>query len=257
MRMVFIAGNWKMYKTIEEAKELAKGLKDAIGGDCGNYCVAICPPFTSLRDVYGVIKDCPIKLGAQDVYWEREGAFTGEVSAEMLRDAGCSFVIIGHSERRKYFGESNESVNKKIKAALFFNLTPIVCVGETLRQRQAGETLSVVEDHVRGALAGMESQGGMKIVIAYEPVWAIGTGVNATAQQAEEVHSYIRNLLKQMYSDEVSKNLLILYGGSVKPSNIQELIKEEDIDGALVGGASLKVDSFMEIVKKSFKEQDV
>lgn len=253
MRMVLIAGNWKMHKTAGEALELAKGLKASIGESFNNGCVVICPPFTVLRDVYQVIKDSSLKLGAQNLFWEEEGAFTGEISGLMLKDAGCSFVIIGHSERRKYFGETNESVNKKIKAAIKVNLTPIVCVGESLEERKAGQTLNIVENHIKGALQGIEDSDILKIVIAYEPVWAIGTGINATASQAEEVHRYIRGLIKELYSEEISKNILILYGGSVKPSNIEDLIKEEDIDGALVGGASLKADSFIEIVKRSLK----
>ncbi|MBN2120502.1 MAG: triose-phosphate isomerase [Candidatus Omnitrophica bacterium] len=253
MRMKLIAGNWKMYKNSQEAKELVQGLKDCLSKPLENACVVVCPPFTVLKEVCQVIDGSSIKLGAQNLYWEKEGPFTGEVSAGMLKNAGCAFVIIGHSERRKYFGETNESVNKKIKAALENDLTPIVCVGETLQQRQNNQTLRVVEDHVEGALQGIASSDILKIVIAYEPVWAIGTGVNATPKQAQEVHKYIRSLLGNMYSQEVSKNLLILYGGSVKPDNIGDLIKEEDIDGALVGGASLKVDSFTQIVDKSIK----
>jgi triosephosphate isomerase len=249
--MVLIAGNWKMYKTKDEARKLCEGLKSSVGKSFDKGCVVVCPPYTALQDAYQVIKDSAIKLGAQNLHWEKEGAFTGELSAVMLKDAGCSFVIIGHSERRKYFGETNEGVNKKVKAALAQGLTPIVCVGETLDERKANKTLSIVEDHVRGALQGIESSDILKIVIAYEPVWAIGTGVNATPQQAEEVHKFIRSLLEKLYSKDASSNILILYGGSVKPENIEELIKEEDIDGALVGGASLKVESFTQIVQKS------
>ena len=254
MRMKLIAGNWKMYKTISQARALAQGLAQALPKSFRSGCVVICPVFTALRDVYEVIKDSPIKLGAQDLYWESEGAFTGEVSGPILKDAGCSFVIIGHSERRKYFAEANESVNKKIKAALSCGLTPIVCVGETLKERKSNKTLNVVEDHIKGALEGIDEQNARCIVIAYEPVWAIGTGVNATPKQAEEVHNYIRGLFREIYSNDVSDKLLILYGGSVKPSNIEDLMKEEDIDGALVGGASLEADSFIQIVNKSIKE---
>lgn len=254
MRMILITGNWKMYKTPQEAEELAKQLKDAVGGAFENGCVAICPVFVALSRVYEVIKGSSIKLGGQDLFWEKEGAFTGEVSGAMLKEAGCSFVIIGHSERRKYFHETNEGVNKKVQAALQCGLTPIVCVGETLKERESGNTLKVVEDHVRGAFQNIKDTDVQKIVIAYEPVWAIGTGVNATPDQAQEVHKYIRGLIAKLYCQELSQNMLILYGGSVKPDNIDSLIVQKDIDGALVGGASLKVESFAEIVNKSLRK---
>jgi len=215
--------------------------------------VVICPPFTVLSEVKKVIEDSSIKLGAQDLFWEKEGAFTGEISAPMLKDVGCSFVIIGHSERRKYFFETNETVNRKIKSALSFGLTPIVCVGETLEEREKGETFQVVEDHIRGAFKDILQEEAFKVVVAYEPVWAIGTGRNATPNQAQEVHKYIRGLLEEIYSKSLAQNILILYGGSVNPQNIEGLILEEDIDGALVGGASLKVETFSQIVEKSIK----
>ncbi|MFC1514278.1 triose-phosphate isomerase [Candidatus Omnitrophota bacterium] len=251
MRMVFIAGNWKMYKVKEEARALCEGLKGTVGEPSDKVCVAVCPPYTALQEAASALAGSAIKLGAQNLHWEKEGAFTGELSGAMLKDAGCSFVIIGHSERRKYFGETNASVNKKVRAALSAGLTPIVCVGETLEERNANRALAVVEDHITGALQGIESSDILKIVIAYEPVWAIGTGVNATPEQAEEVHKFIRGLIAKLYSQEASENILILYGGSVKPDNIEVLIKEKDIDGALVGGAALKVDSFTQIVKRS------
>lgn len=253
MRMVLIAGNWKMNNVSFQAKELVSELKDSVGKEFSNGCVVVCPPFTVLRDVYEVIKDSAIKLGGQNMYWEEKGAFTGEISPEMLKDTGCSFVIIGHSERRKYFSETNETVNKKVKSALKHSLTPIICVGETLKEREADKTLDVIKSHVTGALEGLSKEDVGKIVIAYEPVWAIGTGRTASPEQAEEVHKYIRDLVLSLYSESEAENLLILYGGSVKPSNVEELIKQEDIDGALVGGAALKADSFAEIVKKSIQ----
>lgn len=253
MRMVFIAGNWKMNKNKAEAKELAEGLKKNIGKVYENGCVLVCPPFTDLSVVSESVKDSGIKVGGQNMSWEEKGAFTGEVSPDMLKDSGCSFVILGHSERRKYFSETNENVNRKTKVALSQGLTPIVCVGESLEQREKGEAFSVIDNHIRGALNGISAEDVQKVIVAYEPVWAIGTGRTATPQQAEKVHSYIRELLKDLYSAEVAEKILILYGGSVKPGNIEELIAEQDIDGALVGGASLKVDSFTEIVKKSIE----
>ncbi len=253
MRMVLIAGNWKMNNVSSQAKELVLELKELAGKEFSNGCVVVCPPFTVLRDVYEVIKDSAIKLGGQNMYWEEKGAFTGEISPEMLKDAGCNFVIIGHSERRKYFSETNETVNKRVKSALKHSLTPIICVGETLEEREADKTLDVIKSHVTGALEGLSKEDVQKIVIAYEPVWAIGTGRTASPEQAEEIHKYIRDLVSSLYSESEAENLLILYGGSVKPSNVEELIKQEDIDGALVGGAALKADSFSEIVKKSIR----
>jgi len=248
MRRVIIAGNWKMYKTIDESIELVNLLKRALV-DINEIEIVVCPPFTSLSDVREAIMDTNIKLGAQDCYWEKEGAFTGEVSCAMLKSAGCAYVIIGHSERRQYFGETNETVNRKAKAALKEGLKPIVCVGERIEERKAGRTFDVVKDHVANSLAGLTKEEMLKTVIAYEPVWAIGTGLTATKEQAEEVHKYIRELLKKMYDDDLAKAVRIQYGGSVKPENIKELISQEDVDGALVGGASLKADSFSQIVK--------
>lgn len=249
MRRPMIAGNWKMNKTIVEAIELVLGLKRELY-DRVDVDVVVCPPFTTLSEVSEVIRDSHIKLGAQDVFWEERGAYTGEVSAQMLKDAGCSFVIIGHSERRRVFSETNEIINKKTKAALESELTPIVCVGEKLQEREKGVTFDIVREHLNGALTGLTEDEIIKIIIAYEPVWAIGTGRNATPQQAEEVHSFIRKYLKENCGDDVFQNVRILYGGSVKPDNIGELIKEENIDGALVGGASLELTSFMEIIKR-------
>jgi triosephosphate isomerase len=248
IRKPLIAGNWKMYKTINEAIQLANGIKrellDFEGAD-----IAICPTFTALSSVYDVIMDTNIKLGAQDLYWEKEGAYTGEVSSIMLKDCGCDFVIIGHSERRKYFSETDETVNKKIKAALAVGLTPVCCVGETLEEREESKTIEVVGKQLEGCFKDLKDEDISSSVIAYEPVWAIGTGKNATPQQAEEVHRFIRNWIEKKFAPEVAISLKILYGGSVKPSNIKDLSKEEDVDGALVGGASLEVSSFAEIVR--------
>jgi len=252
MRKTIIAGNWKMYKTIKEAIELSNGLKRELF-KLSNQAVevVICPPFTALSDVSEIIIESDISLGAQDIYWVDEGAFTGEVSAPMIKEAGCQYVIIGHSERRQFFGETNESVNKKLKAALANNLTPIVCVGEMLAERESGKTFEVLKNHVEGALNGLLPEDVLKIIVAYEPVWAIGTGKTATPEQAQEVHKYIRDLLHKLFNQEVASEVRIQYGGSVKPENIVELMKQPDVDGALVGGASLKVDLFSDIVKKA------
>jgi triosephosphate isomerase len=252
MRKTIIAGNWKMYNTVPEAIELANGLKrELFQLDNQAIDIVLCPAFTALSEVSEVIVDSNIQLGAQDVYWKDEGAFTGEISCRMLKDAGCQFVIIGHSERRQYFGETNESVNKKIKAALESGLTPIFCVGETLVEREKDLTFNVLDDHINNGLKDIGAEDAQKLVIAYEPVWAIGTGKTATPVQAQEAQKYIRALLKKLYNKEVADNIRVQYGGSVKPENITELMRQPDIDGALVGGASLSVDSFSEIVKKA------
>ncbi|MCK9604182.1 MAG: triose-phosphate isomerase [Candidatus Omnitrophica bacterium] len=252
MRKTIIAGNWKMYKTIPQAIELANGLKrELFDLDAQDIDIVICPPYTALNEVSEVVINSNIQLGAQDVYWQDEGAFTGEVSSLMLKDAGARFIIIGHSERRQYFGETNESVNKKIKAVLGHDLTPIVCVGESLNEREQGKTFQVLDDHIKNGLHDLTQDDVLKIVIAYEPVWAIGTGKTATAAQAQEVHKYIRGLLIKMYNADIANSIRIQYGGSVKPENITELMKEPDVDGALVGGASLKIESFAQIVKKA------
>ena len=241
-----------MYKTITEAIELANGLKrELFKLNYETIDVIFCPPFTALAEVSEVIADSGIQLGAQDVHWQDEGAFTGEVSCGMLKDAGCEFVIVGHSERRQYFGESNESVNKKIKAALSHGLTPIVCVGETLAEREKGKTFSVLDDQIKNGLCGLSEQDILKIVIAYEPVWAIGTGKTATPIEAQEAQKYIRDLLVKLYNKKVAEELRIQYGGSVKPENISELMRQPDVDGALVGGASLGIESFAQIVKRA------
>lgn len=248
-REIIFAGNWKMHKKIGEAIQLANGLVRELQ-DVEGCKIIICPPFTALSEVKDVIMDTNIKLGAQNMFWEKEGAYTGEISPLMLKDVGCDYVIIGHSERRKYFGEDDQIVNRKIKSALECGLNPIFCLGETLDERKAGKTLEVVEIQLLGGLKEIGQQEVEKITIAYEPVWAIGTGVNATPQQAEEVQAFIRDKLSEIYGEEIAGRISILYGGSVKPDNIEELMAEEDIDGVLVGGASLKVDSFSQIVKK-------
>lgn len=248
MRQPLIAGNWKMYKDIKEAEDLSCGIRDGLNG-VEKVEVVLCPPFTNLYVVYNVIKDTKIELGAQNIFWEEEGAFTGEVSAKMVKSCGCKYVIIGHSERRKYFSETDETVNKKIKSALKEGLLCIVCIGETLEEREAGRTISVVETQLSGAFKDISQDEMKMIVIAYEPVWAIGTGKTATPQQAQEVHSFIRKWVSEKFSSECAQRIRILYGGSVKPDNIEGLIREDDIDGALVGGASLKIDSFVGIVK--------
>lgn len=252
MRKTIIAGNWKMYKTIAEAIELANGVKrELFKTDFGAVQVVLCPVFTALSEVSEVLNESSIGLGAQDAYWLDEGAFTGEVSVKMLKDAGCSFVIIGHSERRQFFAETNETVNKKVKAVLACGLTPIMCVGETLAEREKNLTFKVLQDHVTGGLKDITADQASGIVIAYEPVWAIGTGKTATPAQAQEAHAYIRELLEKMYNKEVAGQMRIQYGGSVKPENTAELLAQPDIDGALVGGASLKVDSFTAIIKNA------
>lgn len=247
-RKPFIAGNWKMHKSIKEAAELANEIKRRFY-DFDRAEIVLAPPFTALAAVAEIIASTPVKLAAQNMFWEKEGAFTGEVSPLMLKDAGCSYVILGHSERRAYFCESDENVNKKIKAALREGILPIVCVGERLEEREAGKTIEVVERQLRGALEEIKEEEARKIVIAYEPVWAIGTGKTATPNQAEEVHKFIRETIGKLYTEDTSSDILVIYGGSVKPENITFLIKEEDIDGALVGGASLESDKFIKIIE--------
>lgn len=248
MRRSIIAGNWKMHNTIKEAVELINGLKRELC-DIDSLDIVVCPTYTALSDANELLMDSNIMLGAQDVYWQEKGAFTGEVSPQMLKDAGCKYVIIGHSERRKYFGETNETVNNKVKAALAAGLLPIVCVGEVLQQRESGKTFDVVKDHIQGSLKDLSADDMKKIVIAYEPVWAIGTGKTATPQQAQEVHIFIRGLLEEIFGDATAQATRIQYGGSVTPDNVKILMAQPDVDGALVGGASLKIDSFSQIVK--------
>lgn len=250
MRTPIIAGNWKLNNTISEAVALTTALKDLVA-DCNGVEIIVAPTFTALATVSDVVKGSNIRLAGQDVYWEDSGAFTGEVSVPMLKDVGCDYVIIGHSERRQYFGETNESVNQKAKAVLSHDLKPIVCVGEQLEDREAGRTEEVINDHVTGGIAGFSATQLLSSVIAYEPVWAIGTGKTATPAQAQEAHGYIRKLLKDAYSDEIASQIRIQYGGSVKPENAAELMAQPDVDGALVGGASLQAESFAQIVKNA------
>jgi triosephosphate isomerase len=241
-----------MHRTIAEAvalaKDVAAGLAAASGG---KVQVALAPPFTALRAVADAAKGAGLEIAAQDVHWEAQGAFTGEISAAMLADAGCRHGIVGHSERRQLFGETDESVRRKVGALLQANLLPIVCVGETLAEREAGKTLAVVERQVRGALAGIPASALAALTVAYEPVWAIGTGKTATAAQAQEVHAAIRKLLRDLGGDAADA-IRIQYGGSVKPDNAAELMSQPDVDGALVGGASLKASDFLAIVKGAF-----
>ena len=237
-----------MNKTAGEAIELANGLKRELY-DADYVDVVLCPPFTALSEVNEVISGTNIQLGSQNMYWEDKGAYTGEIAPSMLKDVGCKFVIIGHSERRKYFGETNETVNKKTKKALETGFYPIVCVGETLDERESKKTLEVIKNQVTNSLKDLSKQDMLTTIVAYEPVWAIGTGKTATPEQAQEVHGFIRKLLEEMFDKETAQLVRIQYGGSVTPDNIAQLIKAPDIDGALVGGASLKVDLFTKIVK--------
>jgi triosephosphate isomerase len=249
-RKPIIAGNWKMYKTAADGLALVTALKkELVGVSDADVEVVVCPPFTALYAVGALLQGSSIKLGAQNVHWEKEGAFTGEVAAPMLKESGVSYAIVGHSERRLYFGETNEGVNKRAKAALASSIRPIICVGETLAQREAGQTEAVVRDHVAGGLAGFTRDAMLDTVIAYEPVWAIGTGKTATPAQAQEVHAFIRELLAAMFDSRVADKVPIQYGGSVKPANAKELLGQSDIDGALVGGASLEAKGFADIVK--------
>ncbi len=249
MRRKIIAGNWKMFNNLSETVKLIEELKAKINNEALNCDVIVCPPYTSLETADRSIKGSAIKLGAQNMYFEENGAFTGEVSASMLKSTGCEFVILGHSERRTIFKESDELINKKIKKALASGLKPIFCIGETLQEREEGITEKVVKTQVVNGLKDISAEEMGKIIIAYEPVWAIGTGKTATPDQAQEVHAVIRNLIAELYSKEVAYNLVIQYGGSVKPDNAAQLLSQPDIDGALVGGACLKADSFFAIIK--------
>lgn len=245
MRKPIIAGNWKMFKTPEEAAAFVHELTALLKNPPAE--VVLCPPFVDLPAVIDAVGNSGIKVAAQNMHWEAEGAFTGEISPLMLKALGCAYVIIGHSERRQYFAETDETVNKKIKAALAHGLRPILCVGETLEQREAGMTASLVEGQVRKGLAGISPGEAETLVLAYEPVWAIGTGKTASAEDAEQVIGHIRDVLRDMFGAETAAQMRIQYGGSVKAENIKELMGKPNIDGALVGGASLKADSFSKI----------
>lgn len=248
-RRCFIAGNWKMNKSVAESLALVRELRNAISVVRDRVEVAIAPPFTALHPVAKALEDSNIALAAQNCHASDSGAFTGEIAAPMLKELGVSYVILGHSERRQLFGETDAGVNRKTAAVLKAGMLPIICVGETLEEREGGKTLSVVETQVKGCLAGFGANEGAKFVIAYEPVWAIGTGKVATTRQAQEVHAHIRGLLTSLWNSETAQQVRIQYGGSVKPDNAVELLGQPDIDGALVGGASLKATDFAAIVK--------
>lgn len=249
MRRQLVAGNWKMNTTRQSAIDLAAGLAAALpGGDLG-VDVAVCPPFPYLLPVGSAIAGSAMALGAQNVYHEKPGAFTGEVAVEMLLDAGCRWVIIGHSERRQFLGELNELISHKVAAAVQKGLNVILCVGELLLQRQAGQTEAVLDSQMNGSLAGIDAAAMERVVIAYEPVWAIGTGVTATTEQAELAQSHLRNWLRTRYNSGIADATRILYGGSVKPDNAASLLAQPNVDGALVGGASLKVNDFLPIIR--------
>jgi triosephosphate isomerase (TIM) len=248
-RTKVIAGNWKMYKNLDETRELVGGIKAGLAGVSQNVRVVVCPPFTSLALAAELAKGSIVHVGAQNISEFDEGAYTAEISWKMLKGAGCEYVILGHSERRQIFGEQDDLINRKAKKALAAGLLPILCVGETLAEREANQTTAVVTRQVQGVLSGLSVQDMSRIIIAYEPVWAIGTGRTATPAQAEEVHVVIRKLVEKLYDAAVASQLVIQYGGSVKPDNAAELLGQPDIDGALVGGACLKADSFLQIVK--------
>ena len=251
MRRKILAGNWKMHKTVAESVALAKEIVEALKAKPSASEVVICPTYVALDRVSSVIAGSPVVLGAQDMHWESQGAFTGKISADMLKALGVTYVILGHSEQRAYFHETDETVNKKTRKALAEGLKPIVCVGETLTERQTEVTEKVVETQVRGAYAGISAADALKTVIAYEPVWAIGTGLNATPAQAQDVHHFIRKLLASMYDTATADSIQIQYGGSMKPENAKELLSQPDVDGGLIGGAALKTDAFLGIIAAS------
>jgi triosephosphate isomerase (TIM) len=250
VRKLFIAGNWKMNLLRTTSHELLARLKDSLAG-IHQVDIAVCPPSVYLGDAAQVLAGSNLGLGAQNVSCQPEGAFTGEISCAMLLDIGCRYVILGHSERRAIFGETDGLVNEKLKAALAAGLAPIVCIGETLQERESGRTLEVVSSQCRGSLAGLSQEQMGRTMLAYEPVWAIGTGKTATPAQAEEVHAEIRQLLASLFSPEVAQKVIIQYGGSVKPDGVSEILAKPNIDGALVGGASLKADSFTAIIEQA------
>jgi triosephosphate isomerase len=250
VRKKLIAGNWKMNLNITDSEILIKKLTEGIHESNFDKCdVLICPPFTSLMVAHSLLRGTNIKLGAQNLHWENDGAFTGEISATMLTSAGCEYVIIGHSERRQFFGETDETVNKKIKKALENNLKPILCVGESLQQREEGIFKGVVSEQLQKGLDGISNEQMKSIVIAYEPVWAIGTGLNANTKQISEMNSIIRNVIEELYDSATAEATLILYGGSVNDKNAEEIFSTDGVDGALIGGASLKSENFINIIK--------
>lgn len=248
-RRPIVAGNWKMNETVGEALTLVRELRGSVSMIRDKVEVVVAPPFTALHAVAKAIEDSNIRLAAQNCFWEAAGAYTGEISAPMLEEVRCTYVIIGHSERRQYFGETDETVNRRVRAAVDSRLLPIVCIGETLAERESGRTLQIVTRQLTSALDGFDAAQVARFVIAYEPVWAIGTGRNATSSQAQEVHAHIRERLTSLVGREISEQVRIQYGGSVKPDNAAELMGKPDVDGALVGGASLKAADFAAIVK--------
>ena len=250
MRTPLIAGNWKMFKTVSDTVGFVTDLRNLVKGVTG-VDIVVAPPFTAVHAAAEAARGSGIGIASQDLYWEREGAFTGEVSPSMVKEAGAAYAIVGHSERRRLFGETDVIVNRKTRAAIGAGLTPIVCIGETLEERERGEMLSVLDRQIKDGLDQLSAQQVARLVVAYEPVWAIGTGRTATAAQAGEAHAHIRKRLRQWFGGDAADACRILYGGSVKPDNIKELIAEEDVDGALVGGASLEVRSFADIVTRS------
>ncbi|MDR2612575.1 MAG: triose-phosphate isomerase [Deltaproteobacteria bacterium] len=247
-RTPFLAGNWKMYKTGAEAVSFIEAAKPLLAGITGREA-AVAVPFTAIAEAARAASGTGILIGAQNVHWEREGAYTGEISTGMVKAAGASFVILGHSERRQFFGDTDEWVAKKLQAVLEASLVPVVCVGETLAQRESGDTFRILASQLKGSLAGLNAERAAPLVVAYEPVWAIGTGKTATAVQAQEVHAFLRAELATLLGEKTASATRLLYGGSVKPDNVKSLLSEADIDGALVGGAALKPDSFAQIVK--------
>ena len=249
-RKLIIAGNWKMNKTVAEARDLVQGLKRELSS-IKEIDIVVCPPFTALSEVHKAVLDSNIRLGAQNMSEHAPGAYTGEIAAVMLKEFSVRYVILGHSERRQYQKESDELISKKAVAAHAASLKPIVCIGETLAEREAGQTENILQRQIRGSLAGLSKEQMAETILAYEPVWAIGTGKTATAAQAQEAHAFIRSELAKMFDEAVARKVRIQYGGSVKPANARELMSLPDVDGALVGGASLEVRSFADIVKNS------
>lgn len=254
MKRPLIAANWKMNKTVAEALPIVASIK--AGLHTATACdVVLCPPFTALAAVGGALRESSIDLGAQDMHPEIEGAFTGEISPLMLKEVGCRYVILGHSERRTHFHENNEFVNRKVKTTLRYSLIPIVCIGETLEEREARKAFEAVKSQFEGSLKDLGPEDIQRTVIAYEPLWAIGTGRTATPEQAEQMHSYIRRLLHEKYGEDAASRVLLIYGGSVRPDNMSALMQKPNVDGALVGGASLKAESFTQIVFNSVQTE--
>jgi triosephosphate isomerase (TIM) len=250
MRIPFIAGNWKMFKTVQEAVVFTKELRSLVK-DVADVEIVIAPPFTAIHAVAEAARNTNIGVSAQDLYWEREGAFTGAISAAMIKEAGAAYAIVGHSERRRLFGETDATVNRKMMAAFLASLTPIVCIGETLEERERGEALAVLDRQIKDGLDRLTAEQVAQLVVAYEPVWAIGTGKTATPAQAGEAHAHIRGRLRQWFGADAAEACHVIYGGSVKQDNIRELMAEPDVDGALVGGASLDVSGLADIVARS------